>query len=338
MIQSTLASLPSIIQNVFFILFGCIGMGFLIGFHELGHFMFAKLFHVRTPSFSIGFGPKLISKKIGETEFSLSAIPFGGYVEIAGAAEVGQGEQKESHATDEASFAKKPYYQKLLIMLGGILFNLAFAYCALIILCLTGIPKTPLIQKTLIAHIAPDSAAEKYGISIGDHIIAVNGTPLEDSVVTLQSIITPLASQQVAITLKRNGVLEETSVVLGEKIIREQKVGTLGVEFEISPTPAIPFIEAVWKGIAMTNTWIKNTITGFMHIRKNHGEMAGPVMIIAMTTRAAASGFKILLLLLAIISINLAILNLIPLPILDGGQILFYIVQRRLQKLFRIFS
>jgi regulator of sigma E protease len=327
MIPSTLANFSSILQSALFILFGCIGMGFLIGFHELGHFMFAKLFNVRTPSFSIGFGPKIISKKIGETEFSLSAIPLGGYVEIAGAAEIGQGEQKEAHATDVGSFAKKPYYQKLLIMLGGILFNLAFAYCALIILCATGIPKTPLIQKTTITHIVPGSAAEKCGLSLGDRIIAINGVLIENNVQTLQSIIYPLASQQTAITFERNGALQETSMTLGEKFIGGKTVGTLGVEFEIAPTPAMPFTKALTEGISMTNSWIKNTITGFMNIRKNHGEMGGPVMIIAMTTRAAASGFKILLLLLAIISINLAILNLIPLPILDGGQILFYTIE-----------
>src|SRR5437762_13928879 len=107
--------LVPIFQNIFFILIGCFGMGFLVGFHEFGHFLFAKLFKIRTPSFSIGFGPKIINKKIGETEFSLSAIPFGGYVEIAGAAEVGQGDQNEAYAKDEGSFAVKPYYQKLLV-------------------------------------------------------------------------------------------------------------------------------------------------------------------------------------------------------------------------------
>ena len=86
----TLMIIPS---HLWFSIVGILGIGFLIGFHELGHFLFAKLFHVHTPSFSIGFGPKLISKKIGQTTFSLSAIPLGGYVEVAGMAEMGQGEQ-----------------------------------------------------------------------------------------------------------------------------------------------------------------------------------------------------------------------------------------------------
>src|SRR5690606_27744818 len=97
---------------------GLFGIGFLIGFHELGHFLFCKLFSIRTPSFSIGFGPKLFSKKIGGTEFVISPIPLGGFVEIAGAAEVGQGDQKEASSRDKESFAVKPYYQKLLVMCG----------------------------------------------------------------------------------------------------------------------------------------------------------------------------------------------------------------------------
>src|SRR5437762_6660366 len=132
-------------QNIFFILIGCFGMGFVIAFHELGHFLFARMFKIRVPSFSIGFGPKVISKKIGETEFSFSAIPFGGYVEIAGAAEVGQGEQKEAHASDKYSFAVKPYYQKLFVMVGGILFNLLLAYVFIISVFFMGIPKSELL-------------------------------------------------------------------------------------------------------------------------------------------------------------------------------------------------
>lgn len=323
--------LISLLQNIFFILIGILGVGFLIGFHELGHFLFAKLCKVRTPSFSIGIGPKLLSKKIGDTEFSLSAIPFGGYVEIAGAAEVGQGEQKEARATDEGSFSAKPYYQKLSIMLGGILFNLAFAYAAFILLFATGIPKTPLIQKPIISVITPQSAAEQGGLMVSDRIIAINNQALEDNVHRLQSIMQS-TTEPVTVTIERNGALIEKNVTLLERQVNGTSIKTLGVEFDILPTPAHPFIEAIKQGICMTNNWIKNTCDDFTHIRKNAGQISGPVMIVAMTTKAASAGFKILLLLLAIISINLAVLNLIPLPILDGGQILFYTIEAIIQR------
>ena len=131
------------------------GLGFLIAIHEMGHFLFAKLFGISTPTFSIGFGPQLISKKIGETTFSLSAIPLGGYVEIAGLAEVGQGEQGEAGRTDKRSFASKPYWQKMLVMLGGIGVNLGFAYVACIGLSFV---QSPLVTPAQL-HVAPASSS-----------------------------------------------------------------------------------------------------------------------------------------------------------------------------------
>ena len=99
----------SLLKTIFFLFVGICGIGFLIGFHELGHFIFCKIFKIRTPSFSIGMGPQIIKKEIGGTEFSLSSIPLGGYVEIAGMAEVAQGEQKEAKRSDKHSFNAKPY-------------------------------------------------------------------------------------------------------------------------------------------------------------------------------------------------------------------------------------
>lgn len=321
------AGLSCLFQNIFFILIGCFGMGFLIGFHELGHFLCAKFFGVRTPSFSIGMGPKLFTKKIGDTEFSFSAIPLGGYVEIAGAAEVGQGDQKEAHATDTGSFASKPYYQKLCILLGGIVFNLIFAYSAFIFLFATGIPKTPLIQKPIISVIQPESPADKHTLLVGDRIVSINNEAIENNIYKIQNILQPLAAQEAIIVVERDKTLIEKTIIVGEKNINGTSVGFLGVEFEISDTPAQSLSEAIKNGITLTHTWIINTAQAFTQLKKNSSELAGPVMIIAMTTKAASAGFKILLFFLAIISINLAVLNVIPLPILDGGQILFYTIE-----------
>ncbi len=131
-------------QNLFTIAAGLVGLTFLVTFHEFGHFLFCKLFKIHTPSFSIGLGPYLYSKKIGDTVFAISAIPAGGYVEIAGAAEVGQGDQAHAGRQDHYSFASKPFYQKFLVMSGGILANLLFAYVAIIGVCWAGLPQSPL--------------------------------------------------------------------------------------------------------------------------------------------------------------------------------------------------
>jgi len=336
MITPSITQLMAVLNQLVFILIGFFGMGFLIGFHELGHFLFAKLFKIRVPSFSLGFGPVIINKKIGQTEFCLSAIPFGGYVEIAGAAEVGQGDQKEAHATDKGSFAVKPFYQKLLVLLGGILFNLAFAYFAMIIIFMAGIPKTPLMPNNpFISAIHQESAAQKNGLQIGDRIISINQEEIGSNIQKIQPIIQPLALKEAIIVIERNGEKLTKTVVIGSREAETETVGVLGAEFEFSPTPpAASLKDAIILGISTCNTWIKNTFAGFSTLfsKKGLNQVAGPVAIIAMMTKSAATGWQLFMLLLAIISINLAILNLIPLPILDGGQIFFYSIEALIRR------
>jgi regulator of sigma E protease len=327
MIAAYLSNIALTFQSLFSILLGILGIGFLIGFHELGHFLFAKLFKVRVPSFSLGFGPRLFTKKIGETDFCLSAIPFGGYVELAGAAEVGQGEQKDAFATDEGSFAIKPFYQKLFVMLGGILFNFIFAYFAMILLFMTGIPKTPHISQPVISGIHQKSAAERGGLHIGDRIISINEQPIGRNIQEIQKIIQPLAHKQATVVIERDGEQLTKTIIIGKNETEVEPIGVLGVEFDYLPTPAHSFKDALMLGITTCNKWIKDTVNGFLQLRKNIGQVGGPVMIIAMTTKSSTQGWQLYLLLLALISINLAVLNLIPLPILDGGQILFYSIE-----------
>lgn len=321
-----LRSLTFISQNLIFILIGLIGIGFLIGFHELGHFLFCKLFNIRTPSFSIGFGPRIFTKKIGQTEFALSAIPLGGYVEIAGSSEMGQGEQKDAHATDKNSFAVKPYYQKLLVMFGGILFNLIFAYFALILLFMIGMPKpVPIIRS-----IQADSGAAQY-FKPGDKIIAIDNQPVEESLEKFNKLITPFADKEVSIIVNRDG--QETTLLVpvgGTPNPQGQRTGTIkGLQFKMIKTEGNSFGQAITKGITTTNKFIINTVQGFkdMLVKRDVSNVQGPLSIITIIMDGISQSFAVFLLLLAVISINLAILNLIPLPILDGGQILYYTIE-----------
>ncbi|HRN77674.1 MAG TPA: M50 family metallopeptidase [Candidatus Dependentiae bacterium] len=320
-------------KNLFFILIGLMGIGFLIALHEFGHFLFCKLFKIRTPSFSIGFGPRLFTKKIGGTEFALSAIPLGGYVEIAGAVEVGQGEQKEAYRMDEYSFARKPYWQKFFVMMGGILFNLLFAYLAMILVSMSGLPSSPLAYpqnaQPIISAIAQDSAAEKANLEEGDTITAVNNTPIEGNVGTLTDLLAPHANQMVTLTIERDGKERTVEITLDEKQKLGKTVGALGVGFKFTATPGLPVLEAIKQGIAMTNARLIEIfqVVKQMFSKRDTRNIAGPLMIISLTMQGAAQGVKVLLILLAIISINLAALNLLPLPILDGGQLLFYTIE-----------
>lgn len=333
-----LRSITFLAQNFFFLAVGLIGINFLVGFHELGHFLFCKLFNIRTPTFSIGFGPFIASKKIGETTFALSSIPLGGYVEIAGAAEIGQGEQKEAHARDKGSFAMKPYWQKLLVMLGGILFNLIFAYAALIFLFMIGLPKTeflyPRNAKPIIHEIKEESAAQKAGFAIGDRIISINGQNIGDDGLKAYTIISDSPGVETSFIVERGGQETEIKATFDSKEVGDKKIGSLGVLFEITGTSPVPFIDAIKQGIALTNAYIKATVLGFKNIfvKRDVSKMGGPIKIISETIKAASHSFGVLLFFLAVLSINLAIMQCIPLPILDGGQILFYTIEALIRR------
>lgn len=319
--------------RVLYLGIGLLGIGFLIGFHELGHFVFCKLFRIRTPSFSIGFGPRIIRKKIGETTFALSAIPLGGYVEIAGSAEIGQGDQQEALSVDRHSFAAKPYWQKMLVMGGGIFFNFLFAYFAFALVFMIGLPKSeimyPANAKPVIESIAPGSAAEKFQLQPGDEITAVNNIAVENDVSKLIALIKSHANQQVTLDIRRNGTHQSLPITLDTKDFLGNTVGSLGVMFTIVQTPGLPLVESIKHGINYTNTVVSHTFSAFKYIfgKRDVSQMAGPVMLISATAKGAGKGFRIFLVFLAIISINLAILNLLPLPILDGGQALFYTIE-----------
>ena len=333
-----LRSLCASSHGLLLAVYGILGIAFLIFIHECGHFIMCKIFGVRTPSFSIGFGPRLLTKKIGDTEFSISAIPFGGYVEIAGSAEVGQGEQKEAQARDEGSFAVRPFYQKFCIMAGGILFNFIFAYLTMIFIFAVGLPRSeflyPLNATPQIETIEQDSPAEKAGLTIGDRIIAVDDVQLNNDTAKLLDILRNNPGKTVNMIIERNNMQETISVPLGSKTAYGKTFGFLGTSFAIINVPGCSFLQAIKKGINLSNRYIMATLYMFKYIfvKRDTSGVGGPVMIIQQMKQGAAKGFNAFILLLAIISINLAILNLIPLPIFDGGQIMMYGIEALIGK------
>lgn len=312
-----LRSIGFIAQNFLFIAAGVIGIGFCIGFHELGHYLFCKLFDIRTPSFSIGFGPSLWKKKIGETQFSLSAIPLGGYVEIAGAAEVGQGDQKESHSRDKRSFAVKPYWQKLLVLLGGIIFNLMFAYFALILLHIIGMPKSIPVVKS----VAENSVAQSLALQPNDRIMTVNNEEIGQDLSKLYNAL--LTGKETSLTVSRNEQISTITVTAGTT------PETLGAGFVSIKNDGLSFGESIKRGIALTNKYIIGTIMSIKHMfaKRDVTGLQGPLSIIQIISKGLRESFGLYLLVLALISISLAVFNLLPLPILDGGQILFYTIE-----------
>jgi regulator of sigma E protease len=266
-------------------------------------------------------------------------------------AEVGQGEQKEAHNTGEDSFGVKPYWQKMLILFGGILFNLLFAYISLALLFILGAPKTHMLAplgivtyKPVIHTVIKDSPAEKASLKPGDEILQVSGSDgkeirIEGSAEQLTKALRAHPDETVRVTIKRGE--HETfhkDITLGSAEISEdgqlKKIGIWGAQLEIDEIPAYSFGQSIAQGIRATNIYILTTIYAFknMFVKRDIKGVGGPVMIIAETMKGAQKGFKIFLLFLAIISINLAILNLLPLPILDGGQIMFVTLETLIGK------
>lgn len=317
------------------LIFAILGIGFLISFHEFGHFLFCKIFKVDTPTFSVGFGPRLLEKKIGDTTFTLSAIPLGGYVEIAGNREIGQGEQKEASRTDQNSFAHKPYWQKMLIIGGGILFNMIFAYLALSYLYSVGAPgigATSGTKPPIIATIEPGKPADKAGLRIGDKIISIDGQTTD----TIESVMKHLESKTISQTLIKiqrptnninNPVEQDISVNLDiDSATQGQKKPRLGIYWYIAP---LPLTQALKEGFNATWGLTVQTAKALWSVvaTRDTQSIGGPLMLISQVTQSTQLGFKVFLFLLAFISINLAVLNIIPLPIFDGGQALFFTIE-----------
>lgn len=317
-------------NNLGFTIIGILGIGFIIGFHELGHFVFCKIFRIQTPRFSIGFGPRLISKKIGQTEFSLSAIPLGGYVEMA--------TESEKGPQDPTLFSSKPYYQKLLVTCGGIAFNLLFAYTVLSLIFMAGLPKTPFLYpigtRPVISEIKKDSAAEHSGLHVGDRILAVNEQSIGESAASIQKILKPLAGKKTSLLIKRGDSEQQITITPDSLSILGTSYGSIGALYEIEGKPGLPFLSAIKQGIHLTNTYLVNTVKSYYYtlLKRDTKDLGGPIMIISETIKGAASGFSIFILFLAIISINLAVLNLIPLPILDGGQALLFTIEALIRR------
>ena len=309
-----------IFHKLFFIAVAAIGFNFVVSFHEFGHLLFAKIFGIGAPSFSIGFGPKLFSKKIGGTEFSLSAIPLGGYVEIEGHEEVGQGDQKSAKSKGKNSFNSRPYWQKFLVMFGGIMCNLLFAYFGIILLYAIGMPQTPSLfpnqVKTVIASTAPGSLAEKYDLTAGDQIILANGKKVENF-------------KEYSEAVSNSDMIELEVKTTAGSITKIQGKMPLGVSFKVDSMQPEGLVQSITNGISTTNQAIKFLATSIINIFKfkKFGNLGGPIAIFSQTMATAKQGFKPFLIFLIFLSIQLALLNLLPIPILDGGQILFVTIE-----------
>jgi len=392
-------------------------LGILIFVHELGHFLFAKLMGVKVLKFSLGFGPRLIGKTVGDTEYLISAVPLGGYVKMLGQSDVPEEEEEIPEAEKHRAYNFQPVWKRFLIIFSGPLFNLFFAAFVFVLIFLSGVPALyPDVGK-----ITENSPAARAGLMTGDRVLDINGAPVK-SWDEIDSSVDEDTGRPVLFKVKRAGDILEISVtpekktgktlfgeteevwdigisplmypVVGEvmkgtpaekagikkgdriegiggtglktwqdmtSIIHENpgrelrfkiKRNEQGMEFLIIPekktikTPegekvigligigpsANDFIRKFGPvralSLGLTRTWDVSVLTVVSIVKLIQRvipaeTIGGPIMIFQMAGQQASQGAMNFFTFMAVISINLGVLNLLPIPVLDGGHLMF---------------
>lgn len=318
-------------------------LGILIFVHELGHFLVAKWSGVKVEKFSLGFGPKLFGKQIGETEYLVSAFPLGGYVKMFGEGfnevelidqESGQAPQEPQQQLTDAekarSFSHKSIPQRMAIVLAGPLFNMLFAWLLLIGLFMTGMP----ILKATVGEVMPGKPAAAAGIRKGDLITAVNGQRIvqwEDFSARMagvsDTVTLAITRADKSLTIQLKPQLGESKNMFGETVTKP----IIGVSpaYDFS-TERFGLSDAITLGNAKAIEVTRLTALSLVKLFQGVvplNSLGGPMMIADMANKAAQTGGATFFMLLAVVSINLGILNLLPIPVLDGGHLLFYSIE-----------
>jgi regulator of sigma E protease len=316
------------LQMVEVILKVAVAFCLLILFHELGHFSVAKYLKIGVERFSIGFGPKIAGFRRGETEYVLAAIPLGGYVKLLG------DDPRGADGDHPRAFLNKPISHRIAVVAAGPLANFALAIAIFAGVHWVGVPTPQVSELPEVGEVVADSPAQQAGLQKGDRILMVDGKPVskwEELVEIIhQRINTPLALRVQRGTQEFDAtVTPRSGTVL--KDLEEVEVGLIGVApvIDFTVTHYSPPV-ALWKGVE--KTWELSVLTVVSLVKMVQGKispkhLAGPVGIFQMAGQQARVGLLPLVTLMAVLSISLGILNLFPIPVLDGGHILFFAVE-----------
>ncbi|MBW1645311.1 MAG: RIP metalloprotease RseP [Deltaproteobacteria bacterium] len=306
-------------------------LGILIFVHELGHFLVAKLCGVRVLVFSLGFGPRLCGCRWGETEYVLSAVPLGGYVKMLGEGKEDESVPELAPEDEPYSYAAKKPWQRLAIVFAGPFTNIVFAALLFGLVYFFGVPSL----NTKIGEVNPDLPAFAAGIEAGDRVLAINGTRVENWE-ELSRLIKKSRGDLLTIELQRGD--EVVTVKVRPKKIESRNIfGEPVVTYVVGITAAgetnilkYPPGRALVAGMVETWKIAKLTLVSFVKLIERvipAKTLGGPIMIAQMAGQQAKAGLLNLLYFMGIISINLGILNLFPVPILDGGHIVFILIE-----------
>ena len=312
-------------------------LGGVIFFHELGHFIFAKLTGMRVETFSIGFPPKILKKQIGETEYCLSAIPLGGYVKVTGVIDESMDvEGAENTKNDPKSFSSKKTWQKALFITGGVIFNFVLA-----IIVFTGLTLTNGIvdadESTKLGDIVADFPALAAGIETDDIILAINNIDV-NSWQEMTEIIHKYPNDTILVKWQHGTeIIEKQIPTVMNKILKDgefKDVGMIGIG-PVYTKRSAKFIESFVAGSKQAFYWLeityvslKSVMTGAESVKN----LGGPIMIAQLAGESAKSGLATLLGFMAIISVNLGFVNILPIPALDGGHLVVILIEGILRR------
>ena len=309
-------------------------LGVLILVHELGHFWAAKLVDIEVSRFSIGFGPKLIGFQGGETEYVISALPLGGYVKMEGMADEEVTSRLEGDSPHESrppsprDFDAKPLWARFFVISAGVLMNLLFAVVAF-----SFVAHERGINLPVVSTVTEESPAEAAGLLPGDEVVAIDGADVEVAA-DVGRTIAPRPGEEFTLTVRRGSEVFDVPVVAEtmrqyDRIARDTlEYGLIGIGFgEVQPLGIGPSIAA---GFETTGQWISEVAGFFGQLvtgRSSPKDLGGPIVIGQLSGEFARAGFWPLLNFMAIISVNLAVLNLLPIPVLDGGHLVFLTIE-----------
>jgi regulator of sigma E protease len=308
-------------------------LGILIFFHELGHFLLSKLFNVKVLKFSLGFGPKLIGKKVGETDYVISAFPLGGYVKL-----LGENDEDEIAPEDAPrAFSSQPVQHRIAIAAAGPVFNFVLAFLLFSgIYLISGYPTIA----PEVGQVRPDSPADKAGIRKGDIIEYIEGTKIERWG-QIKQFVEKNPEQGLNMVVIRGASRFSTTVFPKEEVVKnifgeDVKSALIGIvtSGKIEQLPMGPF-GAIKEGALKTYEITYLTVLTIVKLIKRVVPLkavGGPIMIGQLAGEIAKENFSYLIPFMAVISVNLAILNLLPVPVLDGGMILFCLIEIVIRK------
>lgn len=339
-------------------------LAILIFVHELGHFLAARASGIRVDAFKLGFGPKIFAWKRGETEYGVNLIPFGGYVKI-------HGENPDEDSTNGPdagrSFVNKPRWKQVVVLVAGVTFNFVFAWILYSGGFMLGVTATSdgfekyadrfTNDRVMITFVEKGSPAEQAGLMVGDVLKAVrtpasvtSSDPIPAamnkevlaadstlSVASVQGLILDNNGAPATLVVESSGNLREVKVTPVKGIVEGKYA--VGIGMQKVGDLRLPFFSSIWEGFRYTLVTIRDTAVGLGSFVANIfqgtaklSDVSGPVGIAGIVGTAADLGFTYLIMITALISINLGVINLVPFPALDGGRILFVLIEGAIRR------